>query len=134
MPMVSNVSIFHIVSLEKAIIGSNIKGLNLNAQPIITSSNNDNISNLAVYDLGIGNNTAESTASIPDNTIELKFKILLNDHQNLTNGSSHWIGAGLVAKPKMIWVGQLTVITIVPVDSIPMLSMKCLIIPGLVGR
>ena len=134
MPTIANQSIFNIISVENAVIGANIQGLNTSAKPILKSSNNDGINNLAIYDLGIGINTNADTTNSPSNTITLNFQVILNDHKNVTNGSSHWVGAGLVGKPKMIWVGQIVMTPVIPANARPWLYMKPEIIPGVPGR
>ena len=120
--MISNQSVFHISSVEQAVIGSNVKGLNASAKPRLISSQNNGINNFAIYDLGIGINVNESSNPI-DDTISIKFNVILLDHNNVTNGSSHWVGAGLVGKPYMIWVGQISMTAIVPIDSRPWLNL-----------
>ena len=129
MPMISNQSVFHISSVGKAVIGANVQGLNESAEPVLISTQKDGINNAAIYDLGIGTNTNSSSANPVADTISLTFNVILLDHNNVTNGSSHWVGAGLVGKPKMIWVGQISMTAIVPVDSRPWLFMKPSIIP-----
>eukprot|EP00112_Aurelia_sp_Birch-Aquarium-sp1_P002282 Seg1249.10 transcript_id=Seg1249.10/GoldUCD/mRNA.D3Y31 product="hypothetical protein" protein_id=Seg1249.10/GoldUCD/D3Y31 len=133
MPTIANQSIFNIMSVEDAVIGANIQGLNTSAKPILKSSNNDGIQNLAIYDLGIGINTNADTTNTPSNTITLSFQVILNDHNNVTNGSSHWVGAGLVGKPKMIWVGQIVMTPVIPANARPWLYMKPEILPGVSG-
>eukprot|EP00794_Sanderia_malayensis_P007243 gene7243-8051_t len=131
MQTVSNASIYHIESVGKATIGSNIQGLDSSAQPILKSSNNDGINNLAIYDLGIGINTNADTSTSDANKVKLSFDVILVDHQNLTNGTSlFWVGAGLVGKPSMIWVGQIKMSPVIPIDSRPRLSLKAEIIEG----
>ena len=129
MPMISNKSIYHISSVDEAVIGSNVEGLNTSARPKLISSQNDAINNFAIYDLGIGVNTKQNLTNPTADTISIQFNVLLLDHNNVTNGSSQWVGAGLVGKPYMIWVGQISMTTIVPVDSRPWLYLKPSIIP-----
>merc|ERR1719248_88554 len=63
MPSILNASIFNILSVENAIIGSNIQGLNQNAVPLLKSSHNDAINNLAIYDLGTAINTSPDVST-----------------------------------------------------------------------
>ncbi len=130
MPSILNASIFNILSVENAIIGSNIQGLNQNAVPLLKSSHNDAINNLAIYDLGTAINTSPDVSTSDANKIKLSFEVMLNDHANVTNGSYYWVGAGLVGTPNMIWVGQISMLADVPTDSRPRLSMKTSIVPS----
>lgn len=127
--MVGNDSVFHISSVERAEIGENIIGLNSSAKPVFISSQNNGINNAAVYDLGIGNDSQSFSGNLTKNIITVKFDVILLDNANVTNASVHWVGAGLVGKPKMIWVGQIMMTAIVPIDSRPWLQMNTSIIP-----
>ena len=128
-PYISNRSVFHISSVEQAIIGSNIQGLNSSARPQLISSQNNGINNFAIYDLGIGLNVNSTSTNATADTISIKFNVILLDHNNVTNGTTQWVGAGLVGKPYMIWVGQISMTMIVPVDSRPWLHLSPSIIP-----
>lgn len=129
MPMIGNDSVFHIVTVHDAVIGENIKGLNASAKPVFVSTAKNGINNAAIYDLGIATNLNATSADNTKDTISFKFDVILLDNNNVTNGTTQWVGAGLVSKPKMIWVGQIEMTTIVPVDSRPWLNMKPSIIP-----
>ena len=130
MPSVGNESIFTITSVEKAVIGSNIQGTNSTATPVLKSSHSDGIHDRAVYDLGTGINTNNDTSNSDPNLVVVAFEVLLNCHSNITNNSKYWVGAGLVGRPRMIWVGQIAIYAQVDAASRPRIDMMAKIMDG----
>ena len=53
------------------------------------------------------------------NKIKVKFTVYVNDHSNVTEGANFWIGAGVIGRPKMVWVGQIKLTTTLSTPSVP---------------
>ena len=109
MPKANGQPIISISSFTVSKIGANIDGLNAGAKADLRTTTSFSYKDQAVLNLGIGVNINESTADVPDNQVNLEFVALLTEHPNVTNGSTFWVGAGVVGKPKMVWVGQIAV-------------------------
>lgn len=114
MPTVNNESVMSLKSLTFESVGSNI---NLDTTLINTTR-----VSAGVLDLGTATNNASSDIDSPDNEIRVKFQAILNDNRNISNASSYWVGAGVLGKPKMVWIGQIKINTYFPEDSKPLLD------------
>ena len=123
MPKANDQPIIGIRSLEVSNIGANIGGLNKGAKVDLRATTGfTNYPDQAVLNLGVGVNINESTADVPDNQVNLRFVALLTEHPNVTNGSTFWVGAGVVGKPKMVWVGQIAVKPLIYATRKPFLN------------
>ena len=123
LPKANGQPIMSLLSFAVDHFGQNIVGVNKSAIP--TYFNTTGVVGMydqAVLNLGIGENTAASRDDIDDNKINLRFKAIVNDYSNITNDSTYWVGAGVIGKPKMVWVGQIKVKTYVANDAKPTLK------------
>ena len=91
-------------------IGSNL--IVENPAPITNSRQTTQESLLtdqSILDLGMTHNTGLTTDNVDANKVKLQFTAYLNDHNNVTDGAKFWIGAGVIGRPKMVWVGQIQI-------------------------
>ena len=115
----------YLTSLKLKNVGSNIQNLSTNALPVLKNTTTlDQFKDQAVFDLGIAYNEVNSDADSPDNRIDIEFEVVLNDFANVSNASSYWVGAGILGKPMMIWVGQINVDTFVKEGAQPLIDIN----------
>lgn len=124
MPKTQEAPIAAISQFQVESIGSNIEVDNPLAVGVYRKTTDEKrLVDQAVLDLGHGKNTDSTKVNEIDNTIKIKFTAYINDHANVTQGASFWIGAGVIGRPKMVWVGQFKIITTLSTPSIPFPSM-----------
>lgn len=123
LPKAGGKPIMTILSFEVVHKGANIRGINANNKPVYRSTTNiTGMYDQAVLDLGTGTNTNVDTSDSPDNQLTLTFRAILNDYANVTNSSSYWVGAGVIGKPKMVWVGQIKMKTYIKENCKPLMN------------
>eukprot|EP00795_Rhopilema_esculentum_P000962 gene962-10728_t len=81
--------------------GSNVF-YNGTAVPTYHSTNSDGKNDRAVIDFGYIRNNADT-----GNSMEILFSVKVLDHVLLANNTKHWIGVGLQAGMRVLWVEQL---------------------------
>lgn len=110
MPVANGSPVMAILSYEVVSIGSNIMGLNSSATAtFVTTTNHTSLKDQAIINLGTGINELSSTTNSPVNQIKLRFESIVVENSNITNGSTYWVGAGVIGKPKMVWIGQVAI-------------------------
>lgn len=125
MPKTEEAPIASITSFQVDSIGSNVKVGN--TSPVFTNrttTNEKRLADQAVIDLGQGqNDDINVVGDVDANKIKITFTAYINDHPNVTEGASFWIGAGVIGRPKMVWVGQFKITTTLVTPAIPFPSM-----------
>ena len=121
MPKTQDFPIASITNFQLVSKGNNIEVENNNVSPTNKNTTDETkLTDQSVIDLGQAYNTNMSNSErIDDNKIKLTFTAYINDHANVTEGASFWIGAGVIGQPKMVWVGQFKMITTLSSPSIP---------------
>ena len=109
-----SVTDFRIIS-----IGSNLKDADSSAQ----FNNRSTTSYPELPDQGVINlgHVKNPTSNVNDDTnkIKLEFTAYMNDFPNVTDGAKFWVGAGVIGRPKMVWVGQIQVEASVSTNTAP---------------
>ena len=104
-------------------IGSN---LNVENRIPITNSRQTTQGTLLVdqfvVDLGMTEYNGSTTdyddiTDVVGSTVKLQFTAYLNDHDNVTDGTKILVGAGVIGRPKMVWVGQIQITANVTTDE-----------------
>lgn len=120
MPVANGSPVMAILSHEVVSIGSNIMGLNSSATAtFVTTTSHTSLKDQAIINLGTGINELSSTTNSPVNQIKLRFESIVVENSNITNGSTYWVGAGVIGKPKMVWIGQVAIKTYISSNRRP---------------
>ncbi|XP_057300734.1 uncharacterized protein LOC130635418 [Hydractinia symbiolongicarpus] len=117
--------VMHILSFDVVHVGKNIKGLNNSATATFFTTTNDTSSrDQAALNLGIGVNESPSTANSTHNQIQLSCEVIAVENRNMTNSSSYSIASGLIAEPRLMWVGRFLINSYISSDRRPKLFLK----------
>ena len=121
-------TIIQILKVEDAKLGSNVDCVGKDMIGVLsqtTTKTTPKENDQAVYDLGVCSNTAGTlNEDIDANQIKIKFEVMLLEHANVTEGAKFWVGAGVVANPSMVWVGQIQMTTELPNPHRPKLILS----------
>jgi len=91
-------------------IGGNLNVTTPNPVPSNRQTTQDtSLIDQSIMDLGIAYNTGTNTDNTDTNKVKLQFTAYLNDHTNVTDGAKFWVGARVIARQKMVWVGQIEI-------------------------
>ncbi|XP_028406171.1 uncharacterized protein LOC114528690 [Dendronephthya gigantea] len=110
-------------------------GTNIQVAPAFSNSEptfNSTSRNTTYYDRGeidlgqISNKAVDENAlsSNEDNTVTLKFKVVLEENEHVKNRSNYKIGVGVKGSEQMIWISQMTFITNIALGRQPSLLIQ----------
>ena len=120
MPKTEDRPIASITEFEVESVGNNLNVATSSPTPTDRQTTLDKkLTDQSVINLGQTYNTGTSTDDTDDNKIKIRFTAYFNDHSNVTEGAAFWIGAGVIARPKMVWVGQVKLTTTLKTPSVP---------------
>jgi len=125
-PVNGSAPIIAITSVYTPVVGKNIiDSANLESKPINCNStvNDTSLNDRCTIDFGTVKSTT-GTANSPDNEIDIKFKILLNDHTVITNGSKYWPAVGVRGGSRMMWIGEVAIQVCSSSDPKPVLKIE----------
>lgn len=119
MPKGNNEPIMSITDFRIISTGSNLVGVD-NSAKFNNRSTTDypELPDQGVINLGHVKNPL-SDVNDDTNKIKMEFTAYLNDFQNVTDGAKFWVGAGVIGRPKMVWVGQIQIEAKVTPNSDP---------------
>lgn len=124
-PVNGSAPIITIVSVSTPVIGSNIiDSANLVNKPINCKSTvNNTLNDRCTIDFGTVKSIT-GIASSPLNEIAIKFRILVDDHSAITNGSKYWPAVGVRGGSRMMWIGEVAVKICSSSDPKPVLKIE----------
>eukprot|EP00111_Clytia_hemisphaerica_P018515 TCONS_00054793-protein len=120
MPKTEDRPIASITEFGVESVGSNLNVATNSPSPTDRQTTSDkSLTDQSVINLGQTSNKGSTTDDVDANKIKIKFTAYFNDHSNVTEGAAFWIGAGVIARPKMVWVGQVKLTTTLKTPSVP---------------
>jgi len=105
--LTTNIEDYVFMEIKDVIITTTGSDISTSATPVIRPFSSQNNNEMDRFEMNFSNVSIPETGSTESGrTIIIDYKVKVNDHELVANGSTHYFGAGLQAGPKVLWVDQ----------------------------